>query len=64
MIKLGGSLEIPRGESNPLKDNPLETPTSKRDLDESLEDKLRLDELLQKLVQEIDQNEALREFRA
>ncbi len=63
MIKLGGSLEIPRGESNPLKDNPLETPTSKRDLDESLEDKLRLDELLQKLVQEIDQNEALREFR-
>ena len=64
MIKLGGALEIPRGEKEPLRDASSETakPTPE-EIAEIIEDQARLDELMQKLKEQIEANPTLKDFK-
>ncbi|WP_127477515.1 flagellar motor protein MotB [Sulfurivermis fontis] len=64
MIKLGGSLEVPRGEKEPMRDASGETakPTPE-EIAEIIEDKARLDELMQKLKEQIESTPTLKDFK-
>ena len=64
MIKLGGALELPRGDGEPLrgKDTPSEH-TSSAPNKELIQDKKRLDKLMQRLKEQIENSPALREFK-
>jgi chemotaxis protein MotB len=64
MIKLGGALEVPRGEKEPLRDAASETakPTPE-EIAEIIEDQARLDELMQKLKEQIEANPTLKDFK-
>ena len=64
MIKLGGALELPKGEGEPLrgKDTPSKH-TSSAPNKELIQDKKRLDELMQRLKEQIENSPALRDFK-
>ena len=57
MIKLGGALEIPRGQ-----DEPLRQPTA-LELDDLIDERKRLDELMQQLLEQIENTPSLSEFK-
>ncbi|PKM44205.1 MAG: motility protein MotB [Gammaproteobacteria bacterium HGW-Gammaproteobacteria-1] len=60
MIELGGAMEVPRGEGEPLRDPSQLTP---EDISEIIEDKARLDELMQKLKEQIEISATLKDFK-
>lgn len=64
MIKLGSSLEQPRGEKEPLRDASRDTsrPTPE-DLADIMEDQARLDELMQQLKEQIEISATLKDFK-
>ena len=57
MIKLGGALEIPRGEGEPMRQ-----PTA-LELDDLIDERKRLDELMQQLLEQIENTPSLLEFK-
>jgi len=61
MIKLGGALEVPRGEGEPMRDAAA-TPAAET-IAEIIEDKARLDELMQKLKEQIEASPMLKDFK-
>ncbi len=61
VIEMGGALEIPRGEGEPLKDTSLEL--SPEEMAKLMEDQTRLDQLMEMLKAEIEKNPALSEFK-
>lgn len=64
LIKLGASLEEPRGEKEPLRDASRDTSTPTPDeIAEIIEDKARLDELMQKLKEQIETSATLKDFK-
>jgi len=60
MIELGGALDVPRGEGEPQKEESKPTP---EDIAEMLEDKARLDELMQELKERIETSATLKDFK-
>ncbi len=60
MIELGGAMEVPRGEGEPMRDQPKPTPD---DIAELIEDQARLDELMQKLKEQIEASPTLKDFK-
>jgi chemotaxis protein MotB len=64
MIKLGGALEVPRGEGEPMRD-PVRDPSrpTPEEIAEIIEDKARLDELMQKLKEQIEASPTLKDFK-
>ncbi len=75
MIKLGGSLEVPRGENEPLKQMEQESAQQQQQqqqqqqlrtpeqVAESIEDKARLDKLMQDLKKLIESSPTLKDFK-
>ncbi len=59
MIKLGGSLELPRGEGDPLKSLNLNAD----ELAERLQDQARLDSLMEELKELIESSPSLKDFK-
>jgi chemotaxis protein MotB len=57
MIKLGGALEVPRGEGEPMR-----KPTPE-ELAQDMQEAAKLDELMQKLKKQIENTPALAEFK-
>ena len=60
MIKLGGSMEVPRGKDEPLKNNPKTPKISEK---EALQDKARLNKLMEALKEQIENSPALQAFK-
>ncbi|MBE0509313.1 MAG: flagellar motor protein MotB [Chromatiales bacterium] len=69
MIKLGGALELPRGDGEPLRDpaiqQALETQAveQSQSIDELIEEKLKLDELMEQLREQIENTPSLADFK-
>jgi chemotaxis protein MotB len=61
MIKLGGSMEVPKGEGEPLKAPPPES-ISPEDLTELMEEAARLDELMQRIKEQIENTPSMIDF--
>ena len=60
MIKLGGAMEVPKGEGEPLKQQAAQP---SEQVAESMEDKARLDKLMQELKQQIESSPTLKDFK-
>jgi chemotaxis protein MotB len=57
MIQFGGALEVPRGEGDPFKNARVET------AEDTQADKARLDELLGRLMEQIESTPSLKDFK-
>jgi len=57
MIQFGGALELPRGEGDPFKNAKVET------AEDAQADKARLDELLARLMEQIENTPSLKDFK-
>jgi len=62
LIELGGAMEMPRGEGEPMKEAPQQ-PLALDEMAKLMEDKSRLDELMDQLKEQIEKNPALSEFK-
>lgn len=60
MIKLGGAMEVPHGVGKPLQQ---QASVSSEKITESIEDKARLDQLMQKLKKQIETSPMLQDFK-
>lgn len=63
MIELGGAMEQPKGEGEPLKVAPPPEAMSPEELAEMMEEAARLDELLRRIKEQIENTPALAEFK-
>ncbi|MGE0079927.1 MAG: flagellar motor protein MotB [Thiohalomonadaceae bacterium] len=57
MIKFGGAMEVPRGEGDPFRNARVET------AEDSLADKARLDDLMERLKAQIESTPSLKDFK-
>ncbi|MCW8919169.1 MAG: flagellar motor protein MotB [Gammaproteobacteria bacterium] len=62
MIKLGGAMEVPRGEGDPMTTPPAET-IPPEDLSELIEEAAQLDELMRKIKEQIENTPSLIDFK-
>jgi chemotaxis protein MotB len=63
MIQLGGAMEIPKGEGEAMKAPPPEEAPPAEDQTERLEDEAKLDELMERIKQQIEQTASMSDFK-